>query len=493
MLLTSFFDHLNSRSLFAAVLLLGAVALTGCSTSDATGRSFFNGGLTPEKEQAVGREQHPQIIEEFGGIYDEDPELTRYVNSLGQFLAQTSETPNQKFTFTILDSPVVNAFALPGGYVYVTRGLMALANNEAELAGVIAHEIGHVTARHSAERYGSQVLAQVLSAGVGILTRSGEAARAASTAGGLAVKSFSRDQEFEADLLGVRYLSRARFDPEGMGSFLGQLQANSVLDARIAGVDPAEREGSDITRTHPRTADRIQRAISEAGTKAVSDPIVGRDVYLKKIDGMLYGDAEDQGYVRDETFSHKELGITFTVPEGFRLINSPRRVIAEGPDKAVIVFDSANRKVKSSLYDYLVYDWGKDVDLDGIEAITVNGLEGYTASTRVKGRDFRLVVIRMPNEAVYRFRMITQGPQTYELSEELRRTTYSFRALTAREKAALKPLRIRLRTIRPGDTINSLVARMDVRHYARERFLVINDLPENAVLETGQLVKLIQE
>ena len=308
------------RCFWVAALLLALVAVAGCSTSDATGRRFFNGGLTPDREQAIGREQHPQMIESFGGRYDEKPDLNRYVQSLGDFLVQTSETPNQNFTFTLLDTLVVNAFALPGGYVYVTRGLLALANSEAELAGVLAHEIGHVTARHAAERHGSQVLTQALSVGVGLLTQIVTGSRGAAeavtqtsgTVGQLAVRSFSRDQEFEADLLGVRYLTRARFDPQAMAHFLTRLRAHAALDT-----PKDDAPGSDLTRTHPRTAERIQRAIVQAGLTPVAHPTIDRALYLDKTDGLLYGDSAAQGFIRGQRFSHQQLGITFTAPRAF--------------------------------------------------------------------------------------------------------------------------------------------------------------------------------
>jgi len=216
----------------AAVLLLLLHTLAACATAPATGRSFFTAGMSQEDEAKLGAKQHKEIVKEFGGAY-QDPALGRYVSSLGTLLARTSELPDLKFTFTVLDSPIVNAFALPGGYVYVTRGLLALAENEAEVAGVLSHEIGHVTARHAAERYGQAMAAKLATAGLGILFGSGPEVQAANTLSALALSSWSRDQEFEADTLGVRYLTRGGFDPGAMASFLAKLQANSRLQAKL--------------------------------------------------------------------------------------------------------------------------------------------------------------------------------------------------------------------------------------------------------------------
>ncbi|MCZ4281465.1 M48 family metalloprotease [Kiloniella laminariae] len=484
------------RPLLALALLAAGPLLSACSTSEATGRTFFNGGMSAEQEQQVGREQHGKILEEFGGAYDEDPALTSYISSIGNFLAKTSETPDQQFTFTVLDSPIVNAFALPGGYVYTTRGLLALANDEAEVAGVLAHEIGHVTAKHSAERYGSTVAASVLAAGLGILTGSGEVAQAASSAGALAVQGFSRDQEFEADLLGVRYLSRGQFDPNGMGDFLTQLQASSRLDAKIAG-DPDRADQFNIMQTHPRTADRIDRAIKQAGTVTVKDPIVGRDVYLGKIDGILYGDSPAQGYVRGQRFSHPDLELTFTAPDGFRLINGKTQVAAVAQDDSVIIFDGAKGKVSGSLKNYMTGVWAKNISLNGVENITINGMDAATGQARVQGksgpRDIRLVAIRFDADKVYRLTFISNPDRTTALSEDFRRTTYSFNRLSKAEAAKLKPYRLRIHTVRSGDTVHSLSRKMPFSDYPLERFLVLNGLNEQSPLTIGQKVKLVTE
>jgi predicted Zn-dependent protease len=258
--------------------LVAALALAGCAQSPATGRNIFTGGLSPEDEVKLGREQHPEIVREFGGEYD-DPQLRAYVESLGRLLAQTSELPNLDWHFTVLDTPVVNAFALPGGYVYVTRGLLALADNEAELAGVLAHEIGHVTARHSAERYGQSVLGSAAALGgsaaalgVGVLLGSQAAAEATSGAAQLAVLSYSRDQEFEADTLGVRYLARTGHDPEAMATFLRRLLGHSRYEAELSSGRSSRPAGAGLP-TPSSTATSISTR-STAWSSATARPRV---------------------------------------------------------------------------------------------------------------------------------------------------------------------------------------------------------------------------
>ncbi len=481
--------------LLAAAALGASLALQGCAQSPATGRSIFTGGLTPEDEVKLGRQQHPQIVNEFGGVYD-DPELQAYVSSLGRLLAQTSELPQLDWHFTVLDSPIVNAFALPGGYVYVTRGLLALADNEAELAGVLAHEIGHVTARHSAERYGQSMLGSAAALGVGVLLGSQAAAEATSGVAQLAVLSYSRDQEFEADTLGVRYLRRSGHDQDGMASFLERLLAHSRHEAKLAG-RPEAADAFNIMQTHPRTADRVKRAIQAADGQQVGNPIVDRDLYLSKIDGMIYGDGPKQGYVRGERFSHPELGFTFKVPQGFRLENTPTRVIASHPDGALILFDGVRVPNSRPMATYLSKDWARNAPIRDLQAIEVKGAPAATAWTRVDSNrgpvDLRLVAIRLQGPSVYRFMFATPPAQTDDLSEPLRQTTYSFRRLTEEEIGRLRPYRIEIYQVRSGDTVERIAGRMAVEEDALGQFLVLNGLAGNRDLKAGQKVKIVTE
>lgn len=479
----------------AAVALVAPGLLAGCATAPATGRTFFTGGMSAQDEARLGRQENEKIVPQFGGVYA-DADLGPYVASIGDLLVRTSEIPTQQFTFTVLDSPIVNAFALPGGYVYVTRGLLALADSEAEVAGVLAHEIGHVAARHSAERYGQTMAANLAGIGLGVLLGNQAVSETFATASAMALRSFSREQEYEADLLGVRYLRRAGFDANAMAGFLTKLQADSGLEAELAG-QPGRADEFNIMQTHPRTADRIQRAIGEAGVPPVTDPIVGRDVFLSKIDGLLYGDNPDQGLIRGRQFLHPKLRFAFTVPDGFRLANSDARVLARGPEGAGIIVDQARATGPGSMSAYLTQVWANGVTLQGVEAITVNGMAAATGQVSVDGRggprDLRLVAIRYDDSTIYRMLFITPPKVTASLSRPLRETTYSFRKLSAGEAAALKPWRVVLHTVRPGETASVLAERMPFPDYRLRRFLVLNGLSENSPLPAGRVVKLIAE
>lgn len=482
-----------TRILTASALMASLVVLSGCETSPATGESFFTGGLTKDKEAALGAQEHEKILQQFGGTYD-NPELARYITSLGNLLVKTSETPNDKFTFTVLDSPVVNAFALPGGYVYLTRGLLALADDEAEVAGVTAHEIGHVTARHASQRYGRAVGTSILAAGVGILLGSEEAAAAANQVGAMALQSYSRDQEFQADLLGVRYLTRGGFEPEGMADFLTKLQADSRLSAKMAG-NPGAADQFNIMQTHPRTADRIQRAIAQAGEVRVKDPIVGRDVYLSKIDGMTYGDGPSQGFTRGREFLHPELRFAFEVPLKYQIVNRPDRVIAQHPDRSIIVFRQGSKPANVSLREYMTKGFGAKLPLRNLEKIRINGMDAVTAQARVQNRqgeqDWRLTTIQYDGKTLYNFLFITRPEATGAQALGLKRTTYSFRKLSAEEAGQLRPKRLQIYTVRSGDTASKIAERFPFEDFKLERFATLNGLDPKKPLKAGQKVKII--
>jgi predicted Zn-dependent protease len=485
-----------SVSLWVSLLLVTAApGVTGCTVNPATGESSFTGMMSESDEVRIGRESHPQVVAEFGGAY-EDAELDRYIDSLGQLLARASDRPNLQYHFTVLDSPIVNAFATPGGYVYITRGLLALANSEAEVAGVLAHEIGHVAARHAAERQSQAVLASLPGIFTGAVTGSDTLAQAVNSGAAAHLQSYSRDQEYQADLLGVRYLTRTNYDPLGMASFLGQLQANDKLEAAIMG-RPEMTDQFSIMSTHPRTADRIQRAIQEAGGTQVSNPISEHDLYLSKIDGMRYGDEPEQGFIRDRRFLHPLLRFAFEVPAGFHMMNSADAVIAQRADGAAILFSSTQKFTSARMIDYLTDEWAPRLQMADAETIDVNGMDAATGSGQLElksgVRDVRLVAIRFDADTLFRFIFLTKREQTAALERDLQETTYSFRRLSPAEAARLRPQTIRVVTVRAGDSIAKLAARMPFPDFREERFRVLNGLAAGDRLTPGQQIKIIAE
>jgi predicted Zn-dependent protease len=292
----------------------------------------------------------------------------------------------------------------------------------------------------------------------------------------------------------VRYLSRTNYDPYGMASFLGQLEADDKLDATIAGrSDMADQ--TNIMASHPRTADRIQRAIQEAGGTQVADPIVERDLYLRKISGMLYGDQPSEGYIRGRRFAHPTLGLQFEVPPGFHMRNSSAAVVAVRADGSQIQFTRESKAFRGGMYAYLTDHWASGVQ--NAQEIDINGLDAATGTGRVNtsdgARDVRLVAIRFTDNRIYRFLFATKPDVTKQLAGDIRNTIYSFRELTGSEAAQLRPQHTQVVRVQAGDTVESLAGRMAFDDYRVERFLVLNGMKRGDRLRTGQLVKIVTE
>jgi predicted Zn-dependent protease len=496
----------GARRLLLALLLAPVLALSSaCSrvVNPATGQTEFT-AMSPAEEQQIGQEQHPQVLVQFGGAYD-DAELQAYVTRIGDQLAAVSELPELDFTFTVLNSEVINAFALPGGYVYITRGLLALADNEAELAGVMAHEIGHVTARHSAQRYSRGVLAQgglaigTILAGV---LGGGAAADLVQQAGGVGAQAYlagySRDQEFQADELGVRYMARAGYDPTAMSSFLEKLERNDQLMRRLTGRDGDADPASSWFATHPRTPDRVLRAAEQASAATPGDNRTGRDDYLGQIDGMAYGEDPSQGFVRGRTFVHPELRFAFDVPPGYRIVNTPAAVIAQA-ENSLMKFDAVRVPAGQDIAAYLGRDWARQLgagELANVSRSEVNGMPAASAAAPGSLDDGRpvtvaLAALRAEKEQVYRFMFVSPGRMSSAQASAYQATVNSFRRLSADEAAALQARRLRVVTVEPGQEVGDLARRMAVDSLPREQFELLNGLEPGQAVAAGERVKLI--
>lgn len=478
--------------------LLLTASLASCSQvrNPATGEMQYT-TLSQADEVRLGTQEHPKVLAEFGGAYG-GQEADDYVAQIGRRLVQVSELPEQNFTFTLLNSPVVNAFALPGGYVYVTRGLLALAADEAELAGVIAHEIGHVTGRHTAQRETRSTLAQGASV-VGVLlgglflgdAAARSAAQLAQTAAPMWLMSYSREQEFEADELGIRYLARAGYDPRAMSSFLGRLQAQAELEAQQTG-RPLDAE-ENIYASHPRTLDRVARAADEAAQQTAGPGRRGREAYLAAVDGMLYGDDPAEGLVQGRSFIHPGLGFRFEAPPGFTLTNTSRQVIGQGRDGALMVFDAGERKTPGGIPDYLQQQWPGP---GATRAVWPTRVDGHDAATGLaigkvgnQTRQALVGAIDAGNGAVWRFQFV--APQLDQRAAgSYQQTVESFTFLSPEEAASYKGQMIRVHTVQPGERLASLLDSDDPGLLASVR--LINGLPlAGGEPEPGRQVKLI--
>ncbi|MCP5155990.1 MAG: M48 family metalloprotease [Ectothiorhodospiraceae bacterium] len=483
------------RRVAARVLSLALLVLTLAAAPHGTNaQGLLDLFMSPEREKQVGAEEHAKIVAQFGGEYA-DPALTRYVDSIGQLLARTTGRRDLQFRFTVLDSPVVNAFALPGGYVYVTRGLLALASTEAEIAGVIGHEIGHVVARHGAQRQAGGTLAGIGLLVLGAVTGSQAAMQAGQLGAAALLSAYSRDDEYEADQLGIEFMARAGFEPRAAASFLRKLEAHADLEARLVGAS-AQQGGFDFFSSHPRTADRVGRALRTATARRVDDPIVAAEIYLAKIDGLIYGDSPEDGYVRDGRFVHAPLRLAFDAPRGYHLLNGADSVVGRGPGGAGLRFTGDRLPQPMSMTRYLTALWGRQLELREVRPLLVGDLPAATAYAHARTDDgavfLRLAAVAFDERTVYRFLFVAPGNLPASLDDEFLRSVRSFRKLTAAEASRIQPAHLRLHTVRRGDTLDAVSALMDYPGPALDRLMVLNGLDRGAPIRPGQKLKIVR-
>ena len=485
---------------FSAVL---AVILTACSTNPETGKSSFTGFMSPVQEAKLGAQEHPKLLGYFGGLYPEE-HLAKYINSIGSRLLAASGNSEMKFQFTVLNDPKVNAFALPGGYIYVTRGLIALAEDEAELAGVIAHEIAHVLARHTAERYSQAVAANIglatlgaVAPTIGIPVRG--VGRLVSFGAEAALRAYSRSQELEADMLAVRYMNSLGYDPAALINFFVKLEREKRLRSKKIHSSGNISIYQSILSTHPRTKDRIRQAVELNRTMLTRKPKRRRENFLSFVDGMLFGSGRRDGFFKGHTFYHPHLGFSFDMPIGFQVENLEKAVVASDSSNTKITFDlevppKTDRHI--DLVNYLRKGNEKSFVFSSIEMIKVNGMEAVVGSGSIsfglgKSKHIKRVIIRSNNFTLFRFTLITSRQLLTKVDSKFRQTVYSFRLLSPRESAQIKPNKIRVVRVTTNDSIASLASRMPFGSFNEHWFKVLNTNVVDDGLAVGEKVKLV--
>jgi predicted Zn-dependent protease len=493
-------NHLiNRRKVLAGIAGSAALAgLPGCATPNAaSGRGSFTGLQSIEDDIAEGRQNHPKILQSFGGTY-EDRRLAGYVQNIGLGLAKQTEYQQYPYRFTILNTQIVNAFALPGGYVYITRGLLALASSEAELAGVLSHELAHITARHGAERRTAQQITQLgLLLGAVGLRAAGlpsdlmEIGQAVSLA---AIKGYSREHEFEADTLGVRYMSRAGYNADAMASFLGSLREHSIVEAQVLGLASGKVDEFNIMSTHPRTVERVkqaQRAASQGGGAGRW----ARDEYLDRIDGMMFGDDPVQGVVRGQKFIHPELRFEFEAPAGFRLRNSPSQVTGRHAAGAALIFDMVLADGARTAIEYLRHVWAQKTRLRDAESLVIDGHDAATGWAEGRGENgavrLRALAIRRDRGKFYRFMFVSPTEQAQRWAQPFRQSGRSFRRISATHAAGVRAQRLLVVTARPDDNLAGLARTLPYGHFNENWFRVLNDLAPNQAIKAKQRLKVV--
>jgi predicted Zn-dependent protease len=443
-------------------------------------------------EQATAARQHPQILAQFGG--EVSGPLANYVTAIGNKSAVAAGLPGQ-CKFTLVNSDVVNAFAVPGCYIYVTRGLLTITNSEDELALVLGHEIGHIVGKHSYRRQRASTLSSLGALALGALTRSQEVAQQAGQLAQVYALSYSRAQENEADNLGVQYLKSNGYNLYAAPDMLGALGSQEALEAKLNG-----RQASGVpswARSHPISAERVARttaAAAAAGATPTSPP-ERMAPYFLAINGMRVGDDPDQGFITGRVFAHPKIGVRFEAPVGFSLTNSPEAVVIQGPNNVrgqfaggAVLQGGLDAYASATLRQLL----GQTPAQIGQPLATlINSIPAVSLLARAQSQNGQVIDVAVIaydlNGKAYHFVMIGPAGQL----EPTFAITQSLRTLSASEITNLRPRQIQIVSVRSGDTIASLASRMAYEDFQLDRFMMINGIKSQRALRVGEQLKII--
>jgi predicted Zn-dependent protease len=480
-----------------AIGLVVALLLAGCASSGMIDKPAAlqeppkPAAAAPAVEMdAAAQREHERILAAYNGVY-ENPQIEAMVSQTVEKLVAASDRPDLHYRITLLNSPVVNAFALPSGQLYVTRGLVALANDSSELASVMSHEMAHVIAHHAEirEDRARQVALVNRMVANGVLSDP-EVGALALAKSKIALASFSRAQEFDADGMGVGIAARAGFDPYGAARFLTSLGHDAELrqSGQTSSIDP---RAPDFLSSHPATPERVKNAQTKARELAAPGGERDKGEYLAAIDGIVYGDDPSEGLVRGRRFLHPRLGFTFTAPEGFTLDNTAQAILGvkEGGGEALRL-DVVRVPIEQTLADYLGSGWIENVDAKSIDSYPINGFPAATAIAKGDQWTFRLFAVRFGSD-VYRFIFATKH-MTPEIDRSFRDSVATFRRMSLAESKATRSLRLKIVTV-ANETVDQLASRMAVSDHKAERFRILNGLEASDRLSPGDVVKIVVE
>mgnify|MGYP000185294366 CR=1 FL=1 len=445
--------------------------------------------MSEKKEIAIGKANDPSIVASFG-LYN-DRKIQSFINTKGQQMAKISHRPNLAYEFKVLDSPVLNAFALPGGYVYFTRGILAHFNNEAEFAGVLGHEIGHITARHGARQQTKQIIANVgLTAGSILSPEFAQMAQSASQGLQLLFLKFSRNHESESDKLGVEYSTKIGYDAHEMADFFETLSRMQEKSGQII---------PEFMSTHPDPGNRnvrVNRLADEAQKESNRNKLkVNRDSYLRLIDGLVYGEDPNQGYVEKNVFYHPVMKFKFPIPNGWNIANSPQQVqMAPKDGKALSLFTLAQGTDLNAIKNKMVQDLKltliqeKNERVNGLSALAFIGDQKNPQS----GAVIRVMtyLIRY-NNAVYVFHGISSQADFSKYSSTFQKIFEGFDKLTDPSKLNVKPERIKIETVKSKGTLSQALKALRMPQARHNELALINGMQLGDRVEAGMLIKTI--
>lgn len=484
-------NHITKLVAYLLIILI----LPSCAVNPVTGKKQFM-LMTEDQEIAMGANYDPSVIATFG-LY-ENEELQNFITEKGNEMAKISHRPNLEYHFRILDSPVVNAFAVPGGYIYFTRGILAQFNSEAEFIGVLGHELGHVTARHSASQQSKQQLSQLaLIGGLAISPEFRYFADYAMQGMQLLFLKFSRDNENESDRLGVEYSSKIKYDANKMADFFLVLK-EMQLNSEQGGVPT-------FLSTHPDPGNRYNSVQNEAGqwqdSLKYNNWLVNRKTYLNRIDGIVYGDDPQQGFVESNYFYHPELKFQFPYPKDWQLINTPIQVQIAPEDGMAIIILSLSQK--NSL------DQAADANIEALnlnvserKSVKINGLPAISLNSKQipkEGQSNAQDTIRLQsyfiqyNKSIYVFHGITFDSIYETYGHSFMSTMTNFNPLTDRSKLNKKPQRIRIKEVQRSGSVADVLRYYGVPESRRKNLALLNNMELTDQLVRGDLIKIISE
>ncbi len=488
----------NSMLKIVLYLLFGFFVcslFSSCSRNPVTGKKELS-LLSSAGEQSMGDQADPSIIAAYG-LYD-DQSLQDFINEKGRAMGKISHLPDLTYNFRLLDSPVVNAFAVPGGYVYFTRGIMAHFNNEAEFAGVLGHEIGHITARHSAKQQTQQMLGQAIF--IGGVIASEKFRNLANEAGqglGLIFLKFGRDHESQSDELGVEYSTKIGYDSHEMADFFKTLSRLS---------DQGGQSIPTFLSTHPNPINRFEKVheMSTATQQALGlrNLKVNRNEYLRRIDGMVYGEDPRQGYVENNIFYHPELKFQFPVPQGWQYQNSPSQVqMAPQDGKALMIFTLSPENTLDASAQAVVEQFSMTV-LES-QRTTVNSYQAIAMVSDVAGGQDQngqqvagprvLTYLIQKENFIYVFHGLSEAADFNSYSNTFKRTMTRFDNLTDNSKINVEPTRIKVVNVPRSGTLQSALQNLGVSNRDINELAIVNGMELSDNVTSGTLIKIFSK
>lgn len=479
-----------SRTLQSLAVLPLMLLVASCAQNPVSGHANFV-TMTETQEVQVGREEDVKVRQEYG-VFD-DKRLQTYVNEVGQRLGAASHRPQLKYSYVVVDSPEINAFALPGGYIYITRGILAYLNSEAELAAVLGHETGHVTARHSVQQLSAQQAASVGATLIGIFVpvlRNQAGDTAINLLGNALLSGYGREHELEADKLGAEYLYRTGYDPQAMIKVLDVLKNQELFDAETAkseGRQPRSYHG--VFASHPDADKRLQEVVAEAGRIQPGTGRVNQEEFLRTIDRMPFGYSEAQGFVRNSNFYHRDLGIVFRFPEDWRVRNQPNKVSAINRTSDAVLEMRLAGRAQGSPAEVLRKAVGGARE---VVTTTINGLQAATATTTVRGLPTRAAIIFLEKNAYFLGGQAKSDAAMQAALAAINATITSFHAMTENERNAVRPLTLRIINAPPNATFAELARNSPLGKNAVSHLRLLNGLYPRGEPTPGQALKIVE-